>query len=483
MSENYIKKAFVFLLAIVLIFTAISFVGEKFDFGNWGLKPVNLFADVVNETEQNPFTELSYDDLAHVSTNTPSEKPHATDTTTHNTQEVYIPDSIRFNTQAVQLGIVPIINFSNNYHPLDGLITRMLKAKKGQAKVRIAWYGDSFTDADIMVSDLRDTLQTVFGGNGVGFVPITSEAPGYRRSVVHSFGGWNTKSVIHHARSGNFGINGFVYRPDSANYLRYAATKSFKNTRKFDLLKLFYKANRDIDTRIVINDTLKMKQTLPQQSKPGMVSVSHKNIAKLKINFPHTSGVDIYGASLEDSTGVYIDNFSIKGNSGIGLMAIPNEYLAAFDSMLNYDLIVLQFGLNAITAETRDFSGYMRNMTRLIAKLRASFGDTPILVLSVSDRSERRQGNYVTMQSIKGLVAAQQKMAADNKVLFWNLYEAMGGENSMVAFVDAKPPLANKDYTHLNFLGGKRIASVFAKSLFVEVQNYEERRKNIVENH
>ena len=86
------------------------------------------------------------------------------------------------------------------------------------------------------------------------------------------------------------------------------------------------------------------------------------------------------------------------------------------------------------------------------------------------------------MQSIKGLVAAQQKMAADNKVLFWNLYEAMGGENSMVAFVDAKPPLANKDYTHLNFLGGKRIASVFAKSLFVEVQNYEERRKNIVEN-
>ncbi len=483
MSENYIKKAFVFLFAIVLIFTTISFVGEELDFGNWGLKPVNLFADVTKETEQYPFAELSYDDLAHSSA--PDSITHVTsnDTTQQNQSNVYIPDSLRFNQQAVQLGIVPIINFSNNYHPLDGLIGRMLKAKKGQAKVRIAWYGDSFTDADILVSDLRDTLQTVFGGNGVGFVPITSEAPGYRRSVVHSFGGWITKSVINNARARNFGINGFVYRPDSANYLRYAATKRFKNTRKFDLLKLFYKSTRDIDTRIVINDTLKMKQVLPHLPTPGMISISHKNISKLKINFPKTSGVDIYGASLEDSTGVYIDNFSIKGNSGVGLMAIPNEYLAAFDSMLNYDLIVLQFGLNAVTAETRDFSGYMRNMTKLIAKLRASFGDTPILVLSVSDRSERRQGNYVTMQSIKGLVAAQQKMAAENKVLFWNLYEAMGGENSMVAFVDAKPPLANKDYTHLNFLGGKHIASVFAKSIMIEVQNFEERRKSIVENH
>jgi hypothetical protein len=47
--------------------------------------------------------------------------------------------------------------------------------------------------------------------------------------------------------------------------------------------------------------------------------------------------------SLEDSTGLYIDNFSIKGNSGIGLLAIPDRNLACFDSLLSYDLIVLQF--------------------------------------------------------------------------------------------------------------------------------------------
>jgi len=51
----------------------------------------------------------------------------------------------------------------------------------------------------------------------------------------------------------------------------------------------------------------------------------------------------------------------------------------------------------------------------------------------------------------------------------------MGGENSMVAFVENDPPLANKDYTHLNFLGGRRVAGIFVKSLINEYQKYNAR--------
>jgi hypothetical protein len=47
----------------------------------------------------------------------------------------------------------------------------------------------------------------------------------------------------------------------------------------------------------------------------------------------------------------------------------------------------------------------------------------------------------------------------------------------MVKFVQARPPLAAKDYTHLTFQGGRKLASAMVKSLLFEQERYEKRRK------
>lgn len=44
--------------------------------------------------------------------------------------------------------------------------------------VRIAYFGDSFIEADILTADLRAMLQERYGGCGVGFVTITSMTSG-----------------------------------------------------------------------------------------------------------------------------------------------------------------------------------------------------------------------------------------------------------------------------------------------------------------
>ena len=41
----------------------------------------------------------------------------------------------------------------------------------------------------------------------------------------------------------------------------------------------------------------------------------------------------------------------------------------------------------------------------------------------------------------------------------------MGGNGSMVRWVDEVPALANKDYTHFNFRGAKKVASLFYQKL------------------
>jgi hypothetical protein len=39
--------------------------------------------------------------------------------------------------------------------------------------IRIAYFGDSMTDGDLIVQDFRNALQSQYGGKGVGFVSIT----------------------------------------------------------------------------------------------------------------------------------------------------------------------------------------------------------------------------------------------------------------------------------------------------------------------
>jgi lysophospholipase L1-like esterase len=446
MNKNYIPYTFYFTLAVAGILGILSFLNtEKTIFG-YTLKPINIFADILVDTSQ--INQLQFKDtLAPAANQCPAD-------------------------------VVCFRNFTDEEFPLDNFLTHLLLAKEKKAKVRIAWYGDSFSEGDILVSDLRDTLQSLYGGNGVGFVPITSEIAGFRKSVIHSFAGWNTTSILTDPGSKKLGISGFSYTSDSGNYVFYKGSNHFRHTSTFNTFRLFYSSPYSQRARIVINRRDSRILEMPASDLPAMISVKADSIRQVKASLDQY-GINCYGASLEDETGIYIDNFAIKGNSGLGLQGIPARNLAAFDSLLNYDLIVLQFGLNVSNSTAKDFTGYIKGMAKLVTKLKTAFPGTPILLLSVSDRSQRRQGQFITMASIPLLIQAQEKIAFDNKLLFWNLFEAMGGENSMAEFANSKPALANKDYTHLNFAGGRKVGLSLARSFIHEVDIYQKRRSSL----
>ena len=53
-------------------------------------------------------------------------------------------------------------------------------------------------------------------------------------------------------------------------------------------------------------------------------------------------------------------------------------------------------------------------------------------------------------------------------ICFWDLYEAMGGKNSMVAWVNKG--LAQKDYTHFSFKGAKYVGEMFYEAIIQEIE-------------
>jgi hypothetical protein len=105
-----------------------------------------------------------------------------------------------------------------------------LETKK-EGNVRIAYFGDSMTDGDLIVKDFRTYLQEKFGGQGVGFVNITSESASSRSSITHEFSGnWKTQPYLKVKRPANsFGVNGHVfYANDTSNvaWVKYKANKT-----------------------------------------------------------------------------------------------------------------------------------------------------------------------------------------------------------------------------------------------------------------
>lgn len=151
--------------------------------------------------------------------------------------------------------------------------------------------------------------------------------------------------------------------------------------------------------------------------------------------------------------------------------------LRQFNEQRPYDLIILEYGLNVATERGRNYDNYQKGLLTSIEHLKNCFPQASILLLSVGDRDYKTEdGELRTMPGVKNLIRYQQNIAAESGIAFWNMFEAMGGEGSMANLVHAKPSMANYDYTHINFRGGKHLAGLLYETLIYGKEQYDRRR-------
>ena len=184
-----------------------------------------------------------------------------------------------------------------------------------------------------------------------------------------------------------------------------------------------------------------------------------------------------YGLAMDGKKGIVLDNFSLRGSSGLSLRGIPLQMLRQFNEQRPYDLIILEYGLNVATERGRNYDNYQKGLLTSIEHLKNCFPQASILLLSVGDRDYKTEdGELRTMPGVKNLIRYQQNIAAESGIAFWNMFEAMGGEGSMANLVHAKPSMANYDYTHINFRGGKHLAGLLYETLIYGKEQYDRRR-------
>ncbi|MBN8684727.1 MAG: hypothetical protein J0L99_18900 [Chitinophagales bacterium] len=362
-----------------------------------------------------------------------------------------------------------------DYTPAQEGLQRFFAAidstRKGRT-VRIAFYGDSFVEGDILIGDLRDSLQSLWGGRGVGFVPMTSEVSKFKRTFRHDFRGWATHSIIKKEEGRPLlGLNGYTYTPAPEAKVHYEGLNYFKNTGTWSQVRLFYSASSPTPMVWQQQGGAPQSATLKTSGSGVLGSwlwTDAAGTSAFAIRFPDPGNLQVYGATLESGPGIYIDNFSVRGNSGGPLKLLKPEFIQQFDAVQRYDLVVIQVGLNAVTNSLNNIKWYRAELDRTFAHLKNCFPGKPILVVSVGDRGTRINGEIVTMRGVPAIVAMQRELAREHGLLFFDLYHGMGGAGSMWRLSNHKPMLANKDYTHLTHEGGRHVSHLFVDVLLSE---------------
>ena len=453
MPANKSAHPFYIIAGTMICLLALSFVHNSFSFQGFTSRQIDLLADV-KATPAAPVVKHTTvaakgkpGDSASQVTGIPEPAHRSYDFMTYTGIQEYT------DTVAVAPGM---------QHFLKAL--EELKAGK-RKKVRIAYFGDSMIEGDLITGDLRDSLQTQFGGAGVGFVPVTSVVASFRTTIQHTFSN-NWKD--YHFRNNPpqdlpLGLSGHTFIPATESWARYSPVRKHGLDR-FSEVVLFYGPGNS-------NVTINGKPYTLSGGDPVNELAFEQDTAQpsLTLKYAGGSAQPFYGLSFESNNGIYVDNFSFRGISGIELGKLGRGVLQQMQRQHPYDLVVLHYGANVLfRPELTDYSWYERPMQRVIDSLRHNWPQTSFLIVGTADKAYKKTDRYITAPGVPALLKVQHELAEQHGTAYWNLYAAMGGEGSMTHWVEGDTVLANKDYTHFNRQGAARVGALLYKAIMDE---------------
>jgi lysophospholipase L1-like esterase len=103
-----------------------------------------------------------------------------------------------------------------------------------------------------------------------------------------------------------------------------------------------------------------------------------------------------------------------------------------------------------------------------IALFRNLFPEVPIVVIGPSDMAIKVGEQFETYPQLIEVRNQLKQVAREQHALYWDLFDVMGGERSMHAWVTSDPPLAGPDHIHFSPLGAKRVGELLVQAFEAE---------------
>lgn len=374
-------------------------------------------------------------------------------------------------------------------------LARFFKKMHVDSTARVMHYGDSQIEGDRITSYIRNKLQVKFGGSGVGLRPavqpydyifsaIQTHSENWKRYPIYG----KVDSLVEHKRYGVMGAFS-RYAPLTSDTIPFqdstlyeselSISKSrvaYNRVKEYKQMRLFYgNTKRPVQFHLIVRGDTILTDILKQDLDYGVItSLLPDSTDHVSMKFSGWDSPDIYGIELGDTNGITVDNIALRGSSGTIFTKADFANSAKMYKDLKPDLFILQFGGNVMPyiKNQKAIDRYGRWFGNQINRLQNLCPEAAVLVIGPSDMSTKKKDKYVTYDYLPDVVEALRKAALSNGSGYWDMYQAMGGFNSMPSWVNAGPQLARPDYTHFSPRGARLVASMFYNALILEYNNY-----------
>ena len=447
-------RPFIIIGVAVAALVGASFVPWSTITGGY-IKDFNLFSDLFGGSESPVTAEEVIDPELEKALAQGEKEPKIMDAseTTPRT-----PEQIKASTAPRVNGEMVFEDYTVNSQGLAHL--RQALTQKDSRPVRIAVIGDSYIEGDILTMDIREQLQDIYGGCGVGYMPAWSHVAGFRTSVKHSSNGWTEHDIRKDAKDKFKSLAGEYFTASVGAKSTYRGTESRKHLDKWYNTRFMFVAPTS-GTVIIKTDSGENKFNVTASDSiqtlcvPGATTMAEVTSG--------INGLQSFGIFLEGKNGILVDNMSLRGNSGITHRNISRDLAAQMRRDVDYDLIIVEYGINALTSKQKDYNGYRKLMEQTISRLKECYPKADIVMMGIGDRGQKINGTVQSIPTSQFMVDAQRDAARNTGIIFWDTREAMGGENAVVAWRDKG--MINADYIHLNAKGGAELARLFVNTL------------------
>lgn len=361
---------------------------------------------------------------------------------------------------------------NDDFSFFDELFEAWGNSERDTLSYHILHYGDSQIEGDRITALFRQKMQERFGGQGAGLIPALQVIPTF--SVGQTADGSISRYLISgmHAQSASHRKYGLLgqFGDLNGNAMISVSSRSWKQT--YDNVKEFTQVRVFVGKpeQFILNLTTGGKTIEPTniQTENGSRIYQWKFAEAIKkFSLSMSGSAYIYGMSMDGDYGLTVDNIPFRGSSGTFFTSIDSASMGSMMRNLRTNLVFLQFGGNTVPVINgeKSINDYKERMAKQIRTFQNIYPEAKIVLIGPSDMTTKVNGRLQTYPWLARFIKALKETAVENNAGYWDLYQVMGGENSMIAWVNNS--LASSDYIHLNTKGSNKIAELLFESMML----------------
>ncbi len=479
-SNPFRALFFIFGVALILGLTALVLPKDGVGIGEYKLKFMDAKEIVqTNKTEKKDITEI----VAKV-----------------NIEEEKAPKKIKHkNSSKGNYGAPRVVNYEVNNatvvhlnaagtKSLHAFFRKITSASNQKKKIHILHFGDSQIEGDRMTGFIRQRMQEKFGGYGPGLVAANNVYSTFSFYQDYStnftrytcFGGPKLANRMYGvqnsaARFTNHSVDSTAEEVEAWIDIG-PSWNAHGRAQSYNQVKMFYNAcTMPCELKVFQGGNLIHQESLLTDGREHTVNLKFKSKAgRLKFVFRSKLSPNINGFSLEGDYGIQVDNIAMRGSSGTFFGSINKNSFANRLKELNVDMVIMQFGGNTLPSlknkkEAIRYAKYFKSQLLTLKRMRP---DLAIIMIGPSDMCKRMNGEYSTFPLLPFWIDQLKEVAVSVGAGYWDLYEAMGGRNSMPAWVEKD--LGRPDHIHFSSKGATIAAQLFYEAFMGEYIKFSE---------